>query len=243
MDTATNLFLWLFGGAGLVLAGWLWKRWRSSQIRPPQMRRPSLDELKANSRILVVDDEPFDYLKALRRNDFKVSAVSDITSTREIELGEYDVVLLDLHGVGASVSAEQGVGLLRHIKEASPAQVVIAYSSASWPLAASEQVKMADIVLDKAKATYPDFRQAVEVHLLKSATFEYYRDLLLTLAPGADKDAVGEALAWFISEPDDAARLECLERVLELGSPGNPKLVWAQAVTRLAVRRLKPWIE
>ncbi len=97
----------------------------------------------------------------------KIENLSDLTERR------FDLILLDLHGVAVKDSpAQQGLGVLKHVKETDPTQLVIAYSAQDWSPSASEFFAKADAVLDKT-AQYIDYKSTVD-RLLKRRFSEGY---------------------------------------------------------------------
>lgn len=247
---------WLFGGVGItaVAGGWRW--WQSRKPAPPPpaptLASPTIDQLKERARILVVDDQTFEYLPALEQEGFVVKWVKDIDSTAEVEQGAYDVVLLDLHGVATSISPKQGIGALTQIKRGSPAQMLIAYSSASWNVTDNREIELADVVLDKAQAAFPDFRQSVVKLLLRSADVNHYLACLDELCPhgldhllaerlAASKAATRDALLRYVKSGSGEDMAEVLSSLEERGlDPGHRPQI--HAVANLARRRLNPWL-
>ena len=247
---------WLFGGVGVVICGGIWNWWRSRRPAPPPpvpaLESPTIDQLKAKARVLVVDDQTFEYLPALKKEGLDVKWVKDIASTVAIEQGDYDVVLLDLHGVATSISPKQGIGALMQIKRGSPAQMLIAYSSASWNVTDSRELELADAILDKAQAAFPDFRQSVVKLLLRSADLNHYLDCLDGLLTHSLDHVLAEKLA-----DSKAATRDALLRFVESGSGDDLSAVLSSleergidpahlpqihAVANLARRRLHPWL-
>jgi hypothetical protein len=88
------------------------------------------DEIVRRTRILVIDDGEFPYGRLFKRDGYNLEKWSTLKDMGALERGDYDVVLLDLHGVGKAESSDQGLGVLRHIRETNPAQIVVAYSNA-----------------------------------------------------------------------------------------------------------------
>lgn len=122
---------------------------------------PSLQQIVERARILVIDDEDFPYALLFRRDGYNVTKWRDVTKLTDIEQGKYDVILLDLQGIGRKISQDQGLGVLKHIKQVNPGQVVVAYSNAEWPLEYQPFFDMADAVLAKT-ADYVDFKRSVD---------------------------------------------------------------------------------
>lgn len=248
--------VWLFGGAGITAVGAGWRWWRSRKPAPPppvpSLLSPTIDQLKNRARLLVVDDQTFEYLPALEQEGFSVKWVQDIVSTVDVEQGAYDVVLLDLHGVATSISSKQGIGALTQIKRGSPAQMVVAYSSANWNVTDGRDIDLADVVLDKAQAAFPDFRQSVAKLLLRSADVNHYLECLDELCPhsldhllaerlAASKTTTREALLRFVKSGSGEDMAKIMSSLEDRGlDPGHQPQI--HAVANLARRRLSPWL-
>ena len=128
-----------------------------------------------------------------------------------LEQGAFDVILLDIHGVGQKESKEQGFGLLKHLRASSPAQVVIAYSNADWGLKYQEFFDMADAKLDK-RADYVDFKRVVDQQLQRRFTLDFYLERILKVAGTTVSDS--GRLRKVSSEAILSGNLERLERFL-----------------------------
>jgi CheY-like chemotaxis protein len=121
-----------------------------------------LKEIVARVRILVIDDQDFPYVKLFKRDGYNIERWKDVGKLTQVEQGDYDLILLDLQGVGSAISvSEQGLGVLRHIKKVRPTQLVIAYSNAQFPLQYQSFFELADGVLQKS-ADYLDFKRKVD---------------------------------------------------------------------------------
>lgn len=126
-----------------------------------RLPKRSLEQIIERAKILVVDDLDFPYLVLFRKEGYNMTKWRDITKLSEIEQGKFDVILLDLQGIGKKVSQDQGLGVLRHIKTTRPSQVVVAYSNADWPVEYQPFFDMADRVFPKS-ADYVDFKRGVD---------------------------------------------------------------------------------
>lgn len=122
---------------------------------------PTFEQIVGRARILVVDDQEFPYLSLFRRDGYTMTKWRDVNKLSEIEQGKFDVVLLDLQGIGKKLSHDQGLGVLRHIKAVRPTQVVVAYSNADWPVKYQPFFDLADAVLPKS-ADYVNFKKSVD---------------------------------------------------------------------------------
>lgn len=127
------------------------------------------------ARILVIDDLDFPYEQLFKDDGYNITKWNDVTRLNEIEQGQFDIILLDLHGIGTEVSADQGLGVLRHVKETRPSQVVIAYSNADWGVKYKSFFDRADGVLPK-NADYADFKKLVDDLLLEHFSLGFHLD-------------------------------------------------------------------
>jgi CheY-like chemotaxis protein len=132
-----------------------------------------LSEIKKRARLLVVDDSDFPYQSLFERDGYTIEKWPDVTDLPKLESGFYDVILLDLQGVGREHSVEQGLGILRHLRHSTPTQLIIAYSSADWSLKYQEFFDLADAVLAKS-ADYVDFKQTVDKLLQQRFSLGFY---------------------------------------------------------------------
>jgi CheY-like chemotaxis protein len=131
------------------------------------------EEMVRRARILVIDDQEFPYKELFERDGYTVAKWNDVEDLPQLERGNYDLILLDLLGVGRKESTDQGLGVLRHIRGASPAQLVVAYSSADWPVRYQPFFDMADGVLSKT-ADYVDFKAKVDELLTQRFELGFY---------------------------------------------------------------------
>jgi CheY-like chemotaxis protein len=135
--------------------------------------RPTFEEIRKRARILVIDDQDFPYQPLFARDDYNLTKKDDVTNLSELEDGSYDLILLDLQGVGTKESADEGLGILRHLREVRPAQMVIAYSEAMFSLEAQPFFKVADGVLQKS-ADYLTFKAKVDELLRARFSLGFY---------------------------------------------------------------------
>ena len=140
-------------------------------IEPPS---PSIESLRKHARILVIDDFAFPAQGSFRRDGYHFERWSAIKNLSQLTDGHYDVILLDIQGVGLKESPElQGLGILGHIKKLNPAQPVILYSSAPQKISSREHLVLADAVLDKS-ASYIEYKNEVDSLLLRKARPGYF---------------------------------------------------------------------
>lgn len=147
--------------------------WLVRQRKWPEVSRA---EILKRSKILVIDDRDFPYLKLFRKDGYTIDKWSNVRDLQALEGSQFDVILLDLHGVGRAESAEQGLGVLAHIRKSSPAQIVVAYSNAEWSVEYQQFFESADAVLHKTKDDYVTFKRTVDKLLEQRFSLGFYLD-------------------------------------------------------------------
>lgn len=124
-----------------------------------------LAEIRKRARILVIDDSEFFYLQLFEDDGYVIEKWDDVNDLHKIESGYFDIILLDIQGVGRKYSKEEGLGVLKHLHQVCPAQIIIAYSNADFSLKYQDFFRLADATLDKAD-DYVNFKRTVD-HLLQ----------------------------------------------------------------------------
>jgi hypothetical protein len=165
----TRLFAWLFNRA----------KW-------PNL---PLDEIRKRARILVIDDTEFYYLQLFKSNGYVIEKWDDIQDLQKLESGYYDILLLDIQGVGREESKEEGFGILKHLHQVCPTQIVIAYSNADFSLKYQEFFNMADTTLAKSD-DYVEFKRVVDQLLIRRFSLGFYIDRIVRLASPYVADSV-----------------------------------------------------
>lgn len=142
---------------------WFRKRW-------PQV---PFDEIRKRARLLVIDDQEFAYKTLFERDGYTIEKWSDVEALSRLEEGAFDLILLDLQGVGRRESTEEGFGILKHLRDRAPAQIIVAYSNADWGLQYQDFFRLADAVLPKS-ADYVDFKRRVDELLRDRFSLGFY---------------------------------------------------------------------
>src|SRR4051812_21666912 len=104
----------------------------------------SPEDIKKRARLLVVDDAEFAYLELFKRDGYTVEKWNDVEDLAKLESGYFDVILLDMKGIARAQSKDQGLGLIRHLKDVRPVQLIVAFSSADFSLKYKEFFDRAD---------------------------------------------------------------------------------------------------
>lgn len=141
---------------------------------------PPFSELRKRARILVIDDQDFIYKGLFERDGYTIEKWDDVQDLQKVEDNHYDIILLDLQGVGKTFSDEEGLGLLKYIKEKAPAQIIIAYSHAEWRLKYQDFFDLANHKLDKDDDYYR-FKKIVDEYIIKRFSPDYYVDIIVKI--------------------------------------------------------------
>lgn len=135
---------------------------------------PDIETLRKRARILVIDDQRLPAQRLFDRDGYHFDRWPEVKNLMQLTDGHYDIILLDVQGVGLNESPDlQGLGILRHIKNSNPAQMVIVYSAQSQRISARPLIDLADAVLDK-DASYVDYKETVDRLLRQRASPGYF---------------------------------------------------------------------
>jgi CheY-like chemotaxis protein len=139
----------------------------------------SFDELKKRTRILIIDDENFEYISLFKGDGYAIDKWDDIKTEKltDLERGLYDIILLDIQGVGKELSQDQGFGILRHLKHSNPTQIIIAYSNSDYNLKYQDFFKLANDTIGKA-SDYFEFKEIVDKNIQMRFSYNYYYSLV-----------------------------------------------------------------
>ncbi len=165
------------------------------------------ERLIASCRILFVDDDHPILLDELGSARFAVDHDQTGNDTRKIDSQIYDVAVLDYHGVGQRLGANQGLALLKHIRRVSPRTRVIAYTSRSLSAAESEFFTNSHAVLPKDWGI-ADSLALIEVEARKALSKEHlFQSLIdqLNVSDADTKEKARTALIAALKQKDESA--------------------------------------
>jgi len=209
-----------------------------SIFRKPAWPEIPLEDIKKRTRLLVIDDAEFPYQELFKRDGYTIERWADVLDLPKLEAGAYDIILLDLQGVGRQQSAEQGLGILRHLRQVSPSQIIIAYSSADWPLKYQEFFRLADEVLAKS-SDYVDFKRKVDDLLKQRFSLGFYVNRVRTLV--AEHLQGSDQLDRVVRRSIQDRSPEKLQKYLQ-GKITDPQVINAAAnVVRTAIAAWSLW--
>jgi CheY-like chemotaxis protein len=140
-----------------------------------------LDEIRRRAKIIVIDDDPNSFpCDILRKEGYTIECWEKVESLSRLERGDFDIIILDIGGVASHYSPQDGLGVLEHLKNYNPSQIVVAFSGQTFDLGKTRFWKMADDSLSKPV----DVIKCKEVidHLLQEKfTIEHYWQGLIVL--------------------------------------------------------------
>lgn len=146
--------------------------------RRPEWPSVSHSEIVKRARLLVIDDGEFPFEKLFTRDGYNVKKWDRIENLGELENGNFDLILLDLMGVGSEESLTDGLGLIEHLKERNPSEIVVAYSNSEFSVDAQPFFAQADAVLHKTRDDYVRFKRVVDELLEKRFSYGFYASVL-----------------------------------------------------------------
>jgi DNA-binding NtrC family response regulator len=111
---------------------------------------PSVEVLRKRTRILVIDDDENSFPFEIMRNEgYAIDHWPKVQNLNKLEEGEYDIIVLDIGGVAKEYTHEDGLGILEHLKDVNPAQIVVAFSGQTFDLSKNRFWRLADDSLSK----------------------------------------------------------------------------------------------
>ncbi len=180
---------------------------------------PDLNEIRKRARILFIDDEDVPQIKILKAEGFSIEHWKDIKKNlNRIESGDYDIIFLDIAGVGERYSREGAIGILKDIKKCNPAVIVIAFSGQKFDIEQTKFFKLADDVLKK-DAGPVEIKTKIEEFLKEkfSVTFYWVKIKDFLKAQGISESKINKAekiLYKSISKKDNKLFIDWVKKML-----------------------------
>jgi len=152
----------------------------------------SIDKLKKITKVLIIDDEePKELRELLRKEGWKNYYLNDLDSLSNKRLEDSHVICIDIMGVGKKLQVEDGMGLVKYIKERYPEKKIILYSSVSKQDIFSDALDYVDKRLRKESSLVP-FSTAIEE--MASNTFSWEETIKYTYSEV--KDLLGNGMDY-----------------------------------------------
>ena len=124
-----------------------WKRFKTiSDLRTADLKLKKVR--RSDVKIAIIDDEPIEIMDKLKSHKFNIDLIPKIESINI--LGEYDIIICDIHGVGEAFSKEfQGAYLVKEIYKQYPFKIIISYTGITYDARYNEYLKHAEFSLKK----------------------------------------------------------------------------------------------
>jgi len=173
-----------------------------------KFRKKTFSELKDIARILIIDDKASGLVKPLKNEGWRASQIKDVANLNITELRDAHILCIDILGVGKKMSfPNEGLGLVRAIREEYPSKRILLYSSVSSHDIFDDAIDLVDMRLPKEGQPYPFI---VAVHELAELAFDW-------------DSCVADIYQRFREEiPDEMTEIEFNKKVRKcLSSNGN----------------------
>lgn len=132
----------------------------------------SIEQLQKQTKVLLIDDdEPTELRMMLRKSGWTVLYMEDLDSLESKKLKESQIICIDIMGVGKCLQVENGMELVKDIKNKYPEKKIILYSSVSQQDIFSDAIDYVDKRIRKQSSLLP-FATAVEERAIKTFNLE-----------------------------------------------------------------------
>ena len=157
----------------------IYQRSREAEV-VNELSASELDRAKFKARIAFVDDEELPHTRRLRDDGYNITDFADIDHMDDFIRKKFDVVVLDIQGVGAKLTTNtEGWGLLKYLKNAAPHIVVIVFTGAEWSITKyKEQADLADDFIGK-DSEFLDFKTKLDAAIRRAFSPSYHIELEL----------------------------------------------------------------
>ena len=187
----------------------------------------NFDARRRSTRILVIDDDlnSFDPFKPLQKEGYAIDFWQKIEDLGKLETGYYDIIVLDIRGVGQEWSSEEeGFAILELLKSRNPSQIVIAYSGETFDFSKQKFYRMADDMIPKSSVDAAKCKVVIDSLIMSklkpTILWDLIEDVLLkngiskrqvkkleikvvkALEKNADKQTLQKIIKRFVSDED-----------------------------------------
>ena len=127
--------------------------WPFKKKKIKKFLKKSIPELKDKTRVLLIDDEETSLVESLKAEGWHVKYLPDLDRYNNTDLRDAHIVCIDIKGVGKKLNIkEEGLGLVRNIKEKYPEKRIILCSSISSHDIFDNAIDLVQSYLDKERA-------------------------------------------------------------------------------------------
>lgn len=205
-----------------------WFKKKAKKEQPPSLVATAptltLPELIRRTRILVIDDRktefPFSFFE---KEGYSISYWKDIEDLSKLESGYFDIIVLDINGVGRKLDADaEGAGVLRHLKERNPSQIIVAYSGQAHDPTRIQFFTLADQFVPKPTSALT-WKEILDNLIRDKVSVEHYwasaREMLIT--QGKTESEIRELEQAILSAKGTGEMDEATAKDLVLGTLGT----------------------
>ena len=149
--------------------------------KPSPFKELTIEEFnkaKFKARIAFIDDEEVPHIDRLRQDGYSITHYSDIEGIDDFIRKDYQVVVLDIQGVGQNISPEsEGWGILKYLKQTCPNLVVIMFTGAEWSITKyKNESDEADDFIGKG-LEFLDFKSKLDSGIRKAFSLSFHFEI------------------------------------------------------------------
>lgn len=177
------------------------------------MNNISINQLRKNTEILIIDDEEFSLLDMIKKHGFNVHHKKDIDDIKDLQ--PYDIVLCDIRGVGKIYdSTFEGAYVIKEERINYPNKQIIAYTASSYNAEYNKYLSCADAIVPKGTSP-EDWVSLLDEQLFKCVdpVFQWGKMRGALLEAGMDTIDVAKIEALYVKaiEEKDFTSLKALQ--------------------------------
>ena len=132
------------------------------------LKSQDISKLKKLTEILVIDDNAFSYLNALKKYEFIIHQKEDLANLNDAEA--YEIILCDIRGVGKFLESKyDGANLIKELKNKYPTKTIIAYTANDYDASFQEFLRYADRIVPKGTYSLEDWVALLEQIIRENA--------------------------------------------------------------------------
>jgi DNA-binding response OmpR family regulator len=160
---------------------------------------------------LVIDDDPNSFpVKTLQSEGYNIEYWPRVENIGRLEDGEFDIIILDIVGVASEWSAQDGLGILEHLKKRNPAQIIVAFSGQTFDLSKTPFFRLADETLPKPVDALK-CKQVIDNMLETTYTIQHFWDGIagILAANGVPEKDIRKVEKRVTGAIESGTRLDC----------------------------------
>jgi len=120
----------------------------------------SIQKLKKEIKIAVIDDQDFPPTNNLKNLGFNIIPFKDISALEQVK--EYPVIICDIKGIGKDFGGKyEGAFVISELRKSYPDKYIISYSTSSYDLDISSFIQKSDVIASKG-ATIEEWSSILE---------------------------------------------------------------------------------